>query len=253
MSRLLVVEDEQDLRRAIVKELTALGHEVEEAPDGEKAKVMLRTSGYDLVISDLMLKEVNGLDVLREAKVCDPHTETILMTAFGSMESNVEAMKLGASAYLLKPLDMDELGRKVGACLERRNFYLKNQSLETEINVLRASRETATKLMLGSMMRLLLKSARDILKARGGLLLRTRQGELCVEAATNDFKDDLMGSSLPQLNDLFDMVRANRRPYALEGRHAGDRLAGAHRTPEEISAVILSPILEGDLSFGVFL
>ena len=120
MARILVVDDQRNLRATLAMMLRALEHEVDEAPDGDKGIEMAAAHGYDLVITDLRMGARDGLEVLRRVKEAHPLTEVIVMTAFGSIESAVEAMRLGAYDYIQKPFSEDELGVKVGRALERR-------------------------------------------------------------------------------------------------------------------------------------
>jgi two-component system response regulator HydG len=120
MARILIVDDVRNMRATLAMILRALGHEVDEAPDGEKAIEMAAAQGYDLVITDLRMGARDGLDVLRRVKEAHPLTEVIVMTAFGSIESAVEAMRLGAYDYIQKPFSEDELAVKVNRALERR-------------------------------------------------------------------------------------------------------------------------------------
>jgi two-component system response regulator HydG len=120
MARILVVDDQRNMRATLAMLLRALAHEVDEAPDGDKGVEMALSHGYDLVITDLRMGARDGLEVLRRVKDAHPLTEVIVMTAFGSIESAVEAMRLGAFDYIQKPFTEEELTARVGRALERR-------------------------------------------------------------------------------------------------------------------------------------
>src|SRR5206468_6509870 len=96
MGRILVADDHDSLRRGIVRALSDAKHEVDEAPNGNVAIEKLHEGQYDVVLSDLKMGGSDGLDVLRTAKSLQPNTAVILMTAFGSIHTAVEAMKIGA-------------------------------------------------------------------------------------------------------------------------------------------------------------
>src|SRR5919205_173601 len=96
MGRILVADDHDSLRRGIVRALSDAHHEVDEAPNGNVAIEKLHEGQYDVVVSDLKMGGSDGLDVLRTAKSLHPSTAVILMTAFGSVHTAVEAMKIGA-------------------------------------------------------------------------------------------------------------------------------------------------------------
>src|SRR5256886_6293116 len=107
--RILVVDDERAIGIAIQRLLGARGHEVDAVLSGEDALRRLAEPGYHLVITDLSLQGVSGMDVLRWVRERAPETAVIMITAFGSEKIAVEAMKLGAADYIPKPFDNDEL------------------------------------------------------------------------------------------------------------------------------------------------
>jgi two-component system response regulator HydG len=122
MARILVVDDQRNMRATLAMMLRAQDHDVDEAPDGDKGIEMAVAYGYDLVITDLRMGARDGLEVLRRIKEAHVLTEVIVMTAFGSIESAVEAMRLGAYDYIQKPFSEDELRVKVQRALERRSL-----------------------------------------------------------------------------------------------------------------------------------
>ena len=107
--RILVVDDERAIGIAIQRLLGARGHEVDAVLSGEEALRRLAEPGYHLVITDLSLQGVSGMEVLRWVRERAPETAVIMITAFGSEKIAVEAMKLGAADYIPKPFDNDEL------------------------------------------------------------------------------------------------------------------------------------------------
>src|SRR6201993_1448520 len=109
MEPLLLVEDKPELRTMLRKALERAGYAVEEAPDGAAAIQKIRARRYVLVITDLKMPGASGLDVLRETKQADATIPVILLTAFGSVEEAVSAMKEGAFDFLQKPVDLDHL------------------------------------------------------------------------------------------------------------------------------------------------
>src|SRR6267142_3241932 len=109
MEPLLLVEDKNELRAMLRKALERAGYAVDEAPDGAAAIQKVRARRYLLVITDLKMPGASGLDVLRETKQADATIPVILLTAFGSVEEAVTAMKEGAFDFLQKPVDLDHL------------------------------------------------------------------------------------------------------------------------------------------------
>src|SRR5688572_9287961 len=108
MAKILVVDDQRNMRtlRAII--LRGAGHEVDEVGDGEAAIDLVGQGGFDLVLTDLKMAGKGGLEVLRRTRESQPLTEVIVMTAYGTIESAVEAMRFGAYDYIQKPFTEQE-------------------------------------------------------------------------------------------------------------------------------------------------
>ena len=134
MGRILVADDHDALRRGLVPGLTEAGHEVEEASNGNAAIERLHDGHYDVVLSDLKMGGSDGMDVLRTARAMHPTTAVILMTAFGSVNTAVEAMKVGAFDYVQKPFEIEEMEVKIEKALELRR-------LKYEIDYLRHTQQ----------------------------------------------------------------------------------------------------------------
>ena len=134
--RVLVVDDEKSMRELLAITLERQGYEVSVAEDGEVAIQAVRRDGFDVIITDLRMPNADGLQVLRAAKEHTPETVVIVITAVGSTETAVEAMKLGAYDYITKPFKLDEIHVIIRRALERKrlrdeNLYLRKQ-LETQ-------------------------------------------------------------------------------------------------------------------------
>ena len=135
-ARILVVDDEKSMRDLLSITLEKEGYDVLTAAGGEPAIEALHRESVDAVITDLRMPKVDGLQVLRAAKEVSPDTAVIVITAFASTETAVEAMKLGAYDYITKPFKLDEVNLIVRNALERKrlrdeNLYLRRQ-LETQ-------------------------------------------------------------------------------------------------------------------------
>jgi DNA-binding NtrC family response regulator len=133
--RLLVVEDNETLRRAVVRALGERFAVVDAEARGDTAQRRLRDPGtpiYDVVITDLRLPGASGLEVVREARERSPRTAILLTTAFGSIETAVEAMRLGAFDFLQKPVELPELEVRVERALEHAKLVRRVATLEAE-------------------------------------------------------------------------------------------------------------------------
>jgi len=135
MGRILVVDDHDSLRKGLVKALSNAGHDVEEAANGTVAIERLQDSQFDVVLTDLRMGGADGLDVLRTASKVQPNAAVILMTAFGSIHTAVEAMKIGAVDFVQKPFEIEEMELKIDKAIELRHLkhqvdYLRNAQQE---------------------------------------------------------------------------------------------------------------------------
>jgi two-component system response regulator HydG len=130
-SRILIVDDEPGMRRSLAIMLRREGYAAAEEASGQAAIEHLGRDVVDLVIADLRMEGVSGLDLLRHVKQTTPDVEVILMTAYGTIEAAVDAMKIGAFDFITKPFEMEEVLLRVRNALERRG-------LKREVHRLRA-------------------------------------------------------------------------------------------------------------------
>ncbi|MGH9326471.1 MAG: sigma-54-dependent transcriptional regulator [Terriglobia bacterium] len=129
MPTILIVEDETKMQRLLELSLSAVGYATRATSDAEAGLNLLRQQQFDLVITDLKLPGMNGLDFLHAVKRTDAQIPVVLMTAFGTVETAVEAMKAGASDYLLKPFSLEELKLIVRKELDVRRLQEENRDL----------------------------------------------------------------------------------------------------------------------------
>ena len=132
MEPVLLVEDKPELRAMLRKALERNGYEVEEAPDGSSAIEKVRNRRYQLVLSDLKLPGSSGLEVLRESRKAESTLPVILMTAYGSVEEAVTAMKDGAYDFIQKPVDLDHLKLLLERAAQQQELLRENLLLREE-------------------------------------------------------------------------------------------------------------------------
>ena len=132
-SRILVVDDEESIREFLEIMLKKEGFEVSLAEDGARAKEMIQKKSYDMVISDLQMPNMNGIELLKFVKDSAPDTVFMMITAFGTTETAVEAMKMGAYDYITKPFKIDEVRLNINNALKSRNLEVENRSLKKEL------------------------------------------------------------------------------------------------------------------------
>lgn len=131
--QILVVDDEVEMRHLLGKVLAKEGYSVETSPGGANALKKLGNTPCDIVVTDLRMLEMDGIEVLRAIKRARPETTVILMTAFGSIDSAVQAMKEGAYHYITKPFKMEELLILLRRALEERQLRQEVRSLRQEV------------------------------------------------------------------------------------------------------------------------
>ena len=131
---ILVVDDEKDICMALKILLTKEGYNVEECYNGEQAIERMRQKNFDIIVTDIRMEKMDGFEVLREAQKTSPETSVIMMTAFASVGSAVEAMRAGASDYITKPFINDEIRLTLKRILQSRELQMENQILRQELS-----------------------------------------------------------------------------------------------------------------------
>ncbi|HUJ16420.1 MAG TPA: sigma-54 dependent transcriptional regulator [Nitrospirota bacterium] len=143
---ILVVDDEKDICMVLNILLTKEGYDVKEAYNGEQALEKIRQENFDIVMTDIKMDKLDGFEVLKQAQVISPETSVVMMTAFASVGSAVEAMRAGASDYITKPFINDEIRLTIKRILQGRQLQMENQILRQELS----QRPAAYKNIIGS-------------------------------------------------------------------------------------------------------
>ena len=119
MANICLVEDEQKVAAFISKGLEEQGYKIQVAKDGAAAKSLLQPGGYDLLILDVMLPDINGIELCRQIRAIDPKTPILMLTALDQVQNKVSGLKAGADDYLVKPFHFSELLARIEALLRR--------------------------------------------------------------------------------------------------------------------------------------
>jgi two-component system response regulator HydG len=135
MARILIADDQEMMRDSLAATLAREGHEVVAAGDGPVAVSKLQAGRFELLISDLKMPKMTGIELLVEAKKLRPDMPVVMMTAFATVQTAVEAMKLGAYDYIQKPFDGDEIKILIDRTLEHSRLKLENQALRSMAEV----------------------------------------------------------------------------------------------------------------------
>ncbi|HAG91787.1 MAG TPA: Fis family transcriptional regulator [Bdellovibrionales bacterium] len=134
-SRILVVDDEESIREFLEIMLKKEGYEVSCAEDGQVAVDILKKKSFDLVISDMQMPNLSGMDLLKHVKDQYPDVVFMMITAFGTTETAVEAMKIGAYDYITKPFKIDEVRINIANALRSQGLEVENRNLKKELNI----------------------------------------------------------------------------------------------------------------------
>ncbi len=133
MKNILVIEDDQKMRNGLVEILKDERYDVESAENGQAGLEKVRMKDFDAVLTDLIMPAMGGMEVLREVKRLKPKTSVIIITAFGTIENAVEAIKAGASDYITKPFKIDEVQTKIRKVLAETEFETYSQLLDSDV------------------------------------------------------------------------------------------------------------------------
>src|SRR5882757_10234996 len=129
MAKILICDDQEMMRDSLASTLARENHEVTAATDGAFALQRLSSAKFDLLISDLKMPRMTGIELLAEAKKVRPEMPVVLMTAFATVQTAVEAMKLGAYDYIQKPFDGEQIKLLVARTLEHAQLKQENAAL----------------------------------------------------------------------------------------------------------------------------
>ncbi|HEY5514457.1 MAG TPA: diguanylate cyclase [Geomonas sp.] len=168
MERILIVEDDSFFREVFTDLLKEDGYIVEVAASGEEALEMIAEREYHLVVTDLVMRDVSGLDILSAVKRMDPAVDVIMVTGHANVETAIYALKNGATDYLVKPINHDEFRHIVAHCMEQRRLLDENQELKGLLNLFQVSQTIANCLELERIYPLLMDAfAKEVGVGRG--------------------------------------------------------------------------------------
>ncbi|MCL2790969.1 MAG: response regulator [Desulfobulbus sp.] len=132
---ILIVDDEELIRESLRLDFQEMGYAIDTAASGEEACARLAEKQYDLVVTDLIMQGVDGLEVLRQAKSRDADQIVLILTGYGELHSAIKALRLEADDYLLKPYDHDELMLRVTKSLANRAVRQRTRSGESMLSI----------------------------------------------------------------------------------------------------------------------
>jgi len=241
-ARILVVDDERVIREILAEFLTLEGFSVHTVEDGEKALVELRLRPYDLLITDLKMPRLSGLQLLEKIEAERLGVLTVLMTGFGTVETAIEAMKKGAYDYLLKPFKVEEVIHVVERALYRQRLQTENIRLREALTIYRVSEAIALQQEIDKILDVVLRAAIDEAKADVATLhlldVKTGEFEERVRMVATDLKPG--GLPSPAFGVLTDQF-AQGLPILAHGGKAS-RFFTESTLPQELSSFVAVPL-----------
>lgn len=206
MERILLVEDDSFFREVFTDLLKVDGYSVEVAVSGEEALEMIRSGGYQLVVTDLVMRDVSGLDILSAVKRLDPATAVIMVTGHANVETAIYALKNGATDYLIKPINHDEFRHIVSHCMEQRRLLDENLELKGLVNLFQVSQNIANCLELERIYPLLMEALAKEVGVSRGLGYFSEGGQLVLHElkGIDELSAPLLGQAVVSECDLLD-------------------------------------------------
>jgi PAS domain S-box-containing protein len=251
LGRVLVVDDEIELLTALCEVLTEQGYEVVGMASASAALACLQTQDIDLLVSDLMMPDMDGIALLQAALDIDPHLVGMIMTGQGTIQTAVDAMKVGAFDYILKPFKLQTLLPVLQRALQVRRLRKENLQLRETMAIYELGQALAYTLDFNTILH---KIADGAWQQVGGeeacILLPTPEGdELYVAAVSGQAADGRLGRRIPMTQSVMGTVVANREPLTVAGT-LGDISSMPPPGQAEFTTMAL-PMLAGGQLVGV--
>jgi len=230
MHKILVVEDDRFFHDMFADLLIGQGYDVDTASSGQQGLDMLTAHPYDLVITDLVMANVDGMEILARAREIDPSMDVIMVTGNANMETAIFALKHGARDYIVKPINSDEFLHSVAQCLEQRRILDENEELKSMLNLYQSSQTIAGCLDIERLHHLVTEAyAREIGVSRAMGLFSVESGlELCeVKGLSKDMAEHYTNVIMASINKN---ILGNRLMMDIQFSEKTANVAGINET-----------------------
>src|SRR6267143_2328784 len=239
IGRILVVDDETELKAVLVESLVAQGFEATGYSSGQDALNALRSENFDLLLTDLMMPEMDGITLLQAGLEIDSDLVSIVMTGQGTIQTAVDAMKLGAFDYVLKPFRLQTLLPLLTRAMNTRRLRLENLQLRDSVAIYELSQTIAFTL---DPQTVLDKLADAALQQSGAdevsILMPTADGkELYVAAVRGEKRERLLGERLPFDKSIAGWVARKLTPVLINGHVRDERFEASWPRPDICSSI----------------
>jgi two-component system, cell cycle sensor histidine kinase and response regulator CckA len=239
VGKILVVDDEIELKNALVEALSAQSYEARGCTSGQETLEVLRGEDFDLLISDLMMPEMDGIALIKAALEIDPHLVAVIMTGQGTIQTAVDAMKVGAFDYVLKPFRLQNFLPILTRGMNTRHLRLENLQLRETVAIYELSQTIAFTLDPQTIISKVADAALQQTDAdEVSILLPTSDGkELYVAAVRGEDRQRLLGERVPLDQGISGWVARERAPLILNGEVKDERFQALWPHPEILSAI----------------
>ncbi|MEA2206243.1 MAG: two-component system, cell cycle sensor histidine kinase and response regulator CckA [Blastocatellia bacterium] len=252
IGKVLVVDDEVELKNVLVESLTSQGYEAVGFTCGEAALAALREQPFDVLLTDLMMPSLDGISLVRQALEIDRNLVPIMMTGQGTIQTAVDAMRIGAFDYVLKPFRLQTMLPVLTRAMNTRHLRLENVQLREAVAIHELSETIAFTLDLQTV---LSKLADGALHQSGAdevsiLLPTTGSQELYVAAVRGEKRERLLGERVPLQESISSWVARERQPLILNGKIKDQRFI-AHWPRADIRSAVSIPMQVANKLVGV--
>ena len=248
--RILVVDDEKSIREILTDFLSLEGYSVRAVEDGESALAELRLRSYHVVLSDLKMPKMGGLELLEAIQKGGVSVLTVIMTGFGTVETALQAMKRGAHDYILKPFKIEEVVRVIRRGLEARKLQQENIELREAVSLYRISEAIAQSLKLDHILELIVDATLEEVEADlVTLLLRERDGEGFVERLRKFAGEGEKRAGGINLHEVLSHYRSDK-PLVAHGPRAMRFVAEGTPSDDKLVSFCSVPLRVGDRVVG---
>ena len=242
-SRILIVEDEQVILELLRRQIVAEGHEAFTAADGEQGLQILRDEDPDVMLVDVVLPGISGMDVLRAARKESPGTEVVVMTANASVQMAIECLRAGAVDLLRKPFHQEQLSAALKAAVERQREHATRGLLKASEAVFAANEPDR-------LPEVIVRTATEAMGCTGSLLLPGGDGRLYVAYSAGLAPDIQATVSIAIGEKVAGRVALDRKPVLLQDLAEDPRFAGLEPSPRVCSSIVY-PLAVGERLLGV--
>lgn len=252
LGRLLIVDDEVELMTVLCNMLRKQGYEAVGFASGKEALGALSEREFDLLLADLMMPEMNGVALLKAGMEIDPHLTGIIMTGHGTVPTAVEAMKVGAFDYVLKPFKLNAMLPILARAMDVRRLRLENVQLRETMAIYELSKAIAFTLDSNTILHKVADAALQQCEAdEVSIMLPTGENDgLYVAVVRGEQREHLLGERLPMEQGIAGWVARHHQMLTLEGEINDLRFAPVRPRPDIRSAVSM-PMLVGNHLVGV--